>query len=202
MTITLDQLRRTPLYSEELGIVLRERTEAAYFRWFLASLLFGGHISENIAANTYRAFARHRLLTPQDVLNAGWDFLVFPIMREGGYVRYDGRKSTQILRNCETLLEHYDGQLTVLHEKAASPHGLEERLDAFYGVGAVTINIFLRELRPYWPKANPDPLPVVHEMARLHHIDLSRIDRQTESFVRVEAGLIRMRRRFVRPQTG
>jgi hypothetical protein len=25
----------------------------------------------------------------------------------------------------------------------------------------VTVNIFLRELRPYWTKADPEPLPIV-----------------------------------------
>ena len=34
-------LERSPLYSEELGIVLAKRSDADYFRWFLASLLFG-----------------------------------------------------------------------------------------------------------------------------------------------------------------
>ncbi len=196
MTVTLERLKRTPLYSEELGIRLRERTEAAYFQWFLASLLFGGHISESIAANTYRTFVRYGLLNPHGILNAGWDFLVNPIMREGGYVRYDGRKSTQILRDCETLLERYGGQLTVLHETAECPRNLEERLDAFYGVGQVTVNIFLRELRPYWPMADPAPLPVVQALAETLGLDLTRLDHKTVSFTRIEAGLIRMRRQF------
>jgi hypothetical protein len=58
-------LRRSPLYSEQLGIALGRRTDREYFKWFLASLLFGARISETIAGNTYRAFARHRLLTPR-----------------------------------------------------------------------------------------------------------------------------------------
>lgn len=57
-----------------------------YFRWFLASLLFGGRIGEAIARHTYQAFCRHQLTNPRDILKAGWDFLVDPIMREGGYV--------------------------------------------------------------------------------------------------------------------
>jgi hypothetical protein len=32
-----------------------------------------------------------------------WDFLVYPVMREGGYVRYDGRKSTQVIGDREML---------------------------------------------------------------------------------------------------
>ncbi len=97
--------RRSFLFSKELGLGLLQKNDREYFKWFLASLLFGGRISETIAKQTYRAFARHRLLTPRRILGAGWDFLVNPIMREGGYVRYDGRKSTQILRDCEMLLE-------------------------------------------------------------------------------------------------
>ena len=34
-------LERSLLYSEELGIGLAKRSDAEYFRWFLASLLFG-----------------------------------------------------------------------------------------------------------------------------------------------------------------
>ncbi len=97
-------LERSTLYSEELGIDLAERSDAACFRWFLASLLFGARISETTAKNTFRAFVRHRLTTPSSIIRAGWDFLVNPIMREGGYVRYDGRKSTQVLRDCEALI--------------------------------------------------------------------------------------------------
>ena len=92
---------------------------------------------------------------------AGWDFLVYPVMREGGYVRYDGRKSTQVLRDCEKLIADYDSSLARLHEAARDGRDLEQRLLAFYGIGPVTTNIFLRELRPFWAKANPDPLPAV-----------------------------------------
>jgi hypothetical protein len=187
------ELRRSLLYSEELGIRLLEKDDREYFKWFLASLLFGARISETIAKQTYRAFARHRLLTPRRILGAGWDFLVNPVMREGGYVRYDGRKSTQILRDCETLLRDYRGRLGRLHEAAADSADLEARISSFYGVGPVTTNIFLRELRAVWPKADPDPLPVVRERARRAGIDLSRFRRHTLTFARIEAGLIRQR---------
>ena len=93
----LAQLKDSRLYSEELGIDLSTNDDQQYFRWFLASLLFGGHIGETIARHTYQAFCRHRLTASRDILSAGWDFLVNPIMREGGYVRYDFSKSDQIL---------------------------------------------------------------------------------------------------------
>ena len=190
---SLAQLRRSLLYSEELGIRLLQKDDGEYFKWFLASLLFGARISETIAKQTYRAFVRHRLLTPRSILGARWDFLVNPVMREGGYVRYDGWKSTQILRDCEMLLGEYRGSLKQLHEAAADAADLEARVSRFYGVGPVTTNIFLRELRPLWPKADPDPLPIVRERSRRAGIDLSRYGRHTLTFTRIEAGLIRQR---------
>jgi len=194
MTMTLEQLKRSPLYSEELGIELKQRSDGEYFKWFLASLLFGGRISETIAKHTYRAFERHGLLSAQAILATGWDYLVYPIMREGGYVRYDGRKSEQILRDCDTLLSEYAGSLAVLHQTARDAEDLEARLLAFYGVGPVTANIFLRELRPYWRKADPQPLPRVVEKARELGLDLHRYRRKTVTFTRIEAGLIRHRK--------
>ena len=195
MNETLRQLERTTLYSEELGIDLPRRTDGEIFKWFLASLLFGGHISETIARNTYATFVRHHLTTPRKILRAGRDFLIDPIMREGGYVRYDGRKSDQILNDCLTLLHDYRGRLSNLHSSSRDSSDLETRLDAFFGVGPTTVNIFLREMRPYWAKADPPPLQIVAELARRLGIDLRDYNRKTMRFVRLEAGLIRMRRK-------
>ena len=191
--MNIDELESSELYSEELGIDLRSGDDEELFKWFLASLLFGGRISEDIARRTYRAFENHDLLTPEAITDAGFDYLVTPIMREGGYVRYDNRRSEQILRDCETLLEEYGGSLSALHEQAADERDLEERIDAFYGVGPVTTNIFLRELRPVWPKSDPDPTDVVLEVAEREGVDLERYDRTSETFARVEAGLVRRR---------
>jgi hypothetical protein len=155
-------LEQSLLYSEELGIDLSQGSDTVYFRWFLASLLFGARISETIAKNTYRAFLRHDLTSPGRIVGAGWGFLVDPIMREGGYVRYDGRKSTQVLRDCQRLLTDYRGSLRRRRPRCA----LEAALLTFYGVGPVTANIFLRELHPYWSKANSEPLPIVKSLAK------------------------------------
>jgi hypothetical protein len=186
-------LEQSILYSEELGIDLARGTDAAYFRWFLASLLFGARISETTAKKTFHAFMRHGLTTPKKIVVAGWDFLVYPVMREGGYVRYDGRKSTQVLRDCEELIADYGGSLSRLHEAARDARDLEQRVLAFYGIGPVTMNIFLRELRPFWPKADPDSLPPVKKLARRLSVDLARYRRKSLVFARLEAGLIRRR---------
>src|SRR6516165_4218962 len=189
----LAQLKDSRLYSEELGIDLSTNDDQQYFRWFLASLLFGGHISETIARHTFEAFCRHRLTAPRDILAAGWDFLVNPIMREGGYVRYDFSKSDQILRDCQMLIDNYSGSVWQVHEASRDAHDLELRLLTFYGVGPVTANIFLRELRPFWPKADLEPLPVVAAVAANLGVDLAQYERKSLTFVRIEAGLIRLR---------
>jgi hypothetical protein len=113
-------------------------------------------------------------------------------------VRYDGRKSDQVLRDCGKLVDDYRGSLSRLHEEARDAADLEQRLGAFFGIGPVTANIFLRELRPFWAKADPPPLPVVGELARRLGIDLARYDRKSLRFVRLEAGLIRLRRAATR----
>jgi hypothetical protein len=190
------ELEQSPLYSEELGIDLARGRDADIFRWFLASILFGARISETIATNTYHALIDHGLTSPRKILDAGWEFLVNPVMREGGYVRYDGRKSEQLLRVSQMLLDGYQGKMSNIEAAAKDGADLEARIDAFYGVGPVTVNIFLRELRPFWKMANPAPLAAVRKAARKLKIDLERYDRNSLTFARVEAGLIRLRHRL------
>jgi len=189
------KLKRSRLYSEELGIKLNEKKDEEIFKWFLASILFGARISETIAKNTYKTFEKYRLLTPRRILDARWDFLVNPIMSEGGYVRYDGKTSTQILKNCETLLKKYDGSLNKLHKKAKDSSDLENGLLEFYGIGPITVNIFLRELRPFWEKADPKVLPIVKKRSKEFGIELDDYSRKSLTFIRVEAGLIRLRKK-------
>ncbi len=195
-------LEKSQLYSEELGIDLEMKTDDELFKWFLASVLMGARISENLAKRTYRSFESHDLLAPRRILKAGWDFLVYPVMREGGYVRYDEKTSREILRNCEMLLRQYGGSLNRLHEVSDGARGLERNLLEFYGVGPVTVNIFLRELRPYWEKADPEPLAAVVEAATRLGISLDRYDRKSITFARVEAGLVRLRKTLRPPRTG
>jgi hypothetical protein len=81
------------------------------------------------------------------------------------------------------------GRPSQLHDAARDAANLEERLLALYGVGPVTMNIFLRELRLFWTKANPDPLPVVERLAKHLSIDLDRYSRKSVVFTRVEPAL-------------
>ena len=95
-------LQLFPLYSEDLGIDLS--TPSGRFRWFVASILFGARISEQIAANTYRCFEAAGIVdAPDKIIGAGWDRLV-EILDAGGYVRYDFSTAAKLL-DIMTVLE-------------------------------------------------------------------------------------------------
>ena len=142
-------------YADALGIDLRGASSREIFQWFLASILYGARISETLATRTWRAFRDSGVMTPEAIVAAGWDRLV-EILDRGGYVRYDYKTATKLLDVCRALLAHYDGDLSKLHGVAASPADLEARVMALgNGIGPVTANIFLRELRGIWSKAQP-----------------------------------------------
>ena len=182
------------MYLQELGISLAAGTDAELFNWFLACALLGARISETIARHTYLRFARHRLLSPARILAAGWDTLVTPVLREGGYVRYVHKTATNILRDCTMLQRQHLGSLRQLHAAARDCRDLEMRIDRFYGVGPITVDIFLRKLRPWWAKSDPEPLRCIKAAAPLLDIPLERYRRKSLAFVRLETGLIRHRR--------
>ncbi|MFQ6002041.1 MAG: hypothetical protein ACE5LG_10330 [Anaerolineae bacterium] len=152
-------------FSTSLGIDLASGDPGEIFKWFLASILFGARIGERIATNTYREFERRGVLTPQRILDTGWDGLV-EILDSGGYVRYDFKTATQLLEIMGTLQERYAGDLNLLHQQAIDKRDLESRLMEFKSIGPVTTNIFLRELRGIWEKADPLPSDLVILAAR------------------------------------
>jgi endonuclease III len=152
-------------YHHMLGIDLSKRESDEIFKWFIASVLFGARISETIAMNTYRQFERDKLLTPQRIIARGWSRLVESLDR-GGYVRYDFKTATKFLELSDALMRTHDGDLNRLHDAARDRADLEKRLKSLKGIGDVTANIFLRELREVWEKAEPLPQEPVIVAAR------------------------------------
>lgn len=142
-------------YPDELGIDLNKGESKEIFKWFLASILFGARISENIAGNTFKAFEKNMLITPEDILQAGWDLLV-EVLDAGGYVRYDFKTADKLLEVMQNLRETYNGDLNFLHINSRDSRDLEQRIQALgKGIGGITVQIFLRELRGIWQKARP-----------------------------------------------
>ncbi len=133
------------IHSEELGINLKSGKESELFKWFLACLLFGKPIQQEVAKRTYLEFEKEELLAPQKILEAGWDKLV-EVLDRGHYVRYDFSTATKLLEISKELKEGY-GNLTNLLRSAKSEIDLEKKLQGFKGIGPVTTRIFLRELK-------------------------------------------------------
>ena len=181
--------RRLKTYSSSLGIDLKSKKEEEIFKWFLASILFGKRISTEIASRTYREFKTRGILSAKKILEMGWDGLV-KVLDDGGYVRYDFSTATKLLNLMKELKERY-GTLCQLHKQAKGPRDLEQRLMEFKGIGPVTTNIFLRELRTVWANSDPEPMDFVKRVARDLGINLNKFNRKTERFIRLEAALIR-----------
>ncbi|MGB9741033.1 MAG: hypothetical protein ACP5IM_07410 [Candidatus Bathyarchaeia archaeon] len=148
-------------YSEILGIKLSAEEDSEIFKWFLAAILFGAPITEKTVIKTYNCFKNHGVLTPQKILATGWDGLV-QILDEGSYTRYDFKTADKLLETMRNLVEIYDGSLIKLHNEAEDTADLVSRLKGLgKGIGEVTVNIFLRELRGIWEKAEPEPTYLV-----------------------------------------
>ncbi len=173
------------LYSKDLGIDLHK--PEGRFKWFLASILFGARINEGVAANTYMVFHREGLDSPEKILSAGWEKLV-RILDEGGYVRYDFSTATKLLGIMQDLKEQY-GSLEEMRRQSADTEDLERRLQEFKGIGPVTAQIFLRELRVPW-KVNPGISSRALEMAKCLDINLEGL--KGAELARVETALVKL----------
>jgi len=148
-------------YSELLDINLTKGKDDEIFKWFFASILFGAPITETSVIKTYKCFQKYDVLTPQRILQTGWDGLV-KILDEGSYTRYDFKTADKLLEVMKNLIQKYNGSLTLLYNKASDMQDLENRLkDLGKGIGNVTVNIFLRELRDIWDKVEPEPTNLV-----------------------------------------
>ena len=154
----------TGRFATELGLDLKSGPVERQ-QWFLAAVLFGARISGALAARTFRTFMAAGVYSPAAILSQGWDNLVV-LLDQGGYTRYDFKTATKLLKIMESLQERYQGSLERLHEAAADQEDLERRLmELAPGIGPATVNIFLRELRGIWPKADPALSPLAQTAA-------------------------------------
>ncbi len=135
---------------------------------------------------TYKTFEKYGILSPEKILHAGWDELV-RILDEGGYVRYDFSTSTKLLRIMKELKEKY-GSLEELYAKSRNTDDLRSKLMGFKGIGEVTSQIFLRELRGVWKIDVPVSVKAA-EMAERMNINLEEFE--GEKLTRIEDALVK-----------
>lgn len=182
-------LSKFPLYSEDLNIDLTQ--PKGRFQWFLASILFGARISEKIACRTYMAFQTAGIDTPEKILSAGWNELV-RILDESGYVRYDFSTATKLIDIMSSLKARY-GTLEDLYKQSSDTEDFEARLREFKGIGPVTAQIFLREMRGIWD-IRPEVSDKALKMAGWLDIDLGEFS--GERLSRIETALIKLYLRY------
>ncbi len=140
--------KKKTITAHDLGIDIGSGKEEELFKWFLACLLFGKPIQQEIAQRAYMELIKERIVSPQRVLDAGWDRLV-QILDRSHYVRYDFSTATKLLNVCGELLDKY-GTITAIIESSSTLEKLGDRLQQFKGIGPKTAEIFLRELKPVW----------------------------------------------------
>lgn len=140
-------VKRTQI-TEGLGIRLSSKKEGELFKWFLACLLYGKPIQQQVAERAFLTLAAARLLSPDAILRAGWDELV-RLLDEAHYVRFDFSTATKLLHVSKELKERY-GSLTNLLAEAKTPAELSKKLQEFKYIGPTTARIFMREVRPLW----------------------------------------------------
>lgn len=185
-----EKLLKFPSYSSELGLNLKRPEDR--FKWFLSSILYAKRISSEIAKKTYRMFEEEGLLTIEAIINAGWDKLV-EVLDSGGYVRYDFSTASKLLEIAKTLKKKYSS-LENLYSQARDDSDLEKKLIEFKGVGPTTVNIFLRELRPIWEKANPEPSNLALKVGKKLSLDKDEITYLESSLVRLSLEFCKKKR--------
>jgi hypothetical protein len=147
------RIKRTDI-TEDLGIRLSSRKEEEIFKWFLACLLYGKPVQQQVAERAFLGLAAARLVSPDAILSAGWDELV-RLLDEAHYVRFDFSTATKLLHVSKELKERY-GSLTNLLAESKTPAEPSKKLQEFKYIGPTTARIFLREVRPIWypPRAD------------------------------------------------
>lgn len=186
-------LANSVLYSERFGFDLKRDP----FPWFLLSVLFGARIAESIALRTFYLFKSEGLVSPESIIDAGFDRLV-SLLDSGGYARYDFRTATKLEEMARNIIA--SGGLNVIHENADDGGDLVERLkDLAKGIGDVTVGIFIREMVGIWDKAEPHPSDLVKKGAEYLGIDERKShEKYGISYARMESFLLKVARQCVR----
>lgn len=184
-------LESIPSFSSELGLNLLNPRDR--FLWFLASILFAKRISYRTASNTFKLFIRYGLDSPSKIIDAGWDRIV-DILDEGGYVRYDFSTASNLLNTMKKLIDEYDGSIDKIHEVSKDARDLENRLMRFKGVGPVAVNIFLRELRGIWIKADPRVSVQAYTVGKIIGLEDMIIKKYESQLVRIYINYCKRRR--------
>ncbi len=138
-------------YSVELGICT-DAGDEGILQWMTAATLFGTRIDAETACAAYRLLSAEHI-TVASAPAVDWDRIV-ALLDAAHYVRYDFRTATRLQAIGSVLHGQYHGRFVEVLRNAATPGEGADLLDALPGWGAVTVRIFLMELRGVLPCAD------------------------------------------------
>jgi endonuclease III len=131
--------------AQDLQIDLQGASEAALFKWLVASFLMGKRIQAAIAAKAYQVIVvQHQRDTPQKLANCTHRQLV-GMLGQAHYVRYDETTASRLLALASKLNTEYGGKVSSIVKASVDRQAFEKRLSEFEGIGPKTIEIFMRD---------------------------------------------------------
>lgn len=131
-----------------LGIDISKAYEVGVYKWLLASFLIGKRIRSSTAAEAYRTLVdRHGLDSPSKLAGCSHQILV-KLLGQAGYARYDESTSRRLHALGLRLEAELHAKLATV-VTASDTGQFETWLLSLDGIGPKTLEIFLREFRPY-----------------------------------------------------
>lgn len=147
--------RHGRLFSEALGLDLRQGSATVLFQWLCASLLLGGRIRVVAAEQAAEALLGQDWGTAEKMAATSWEERT-RLLNHSGYARYDESTATRLGAMAERLIERYGGELCSLRAAARRDPREERRLlKEFNGIGDVRADIFFREVQVVWEELYP-----------------------------------------------
>lgn len=189
--MSIDVIKLTERYGKPFPAVLSidlNEGDPAYAKWLLASILYSRPFPEEAPIGAFDTLERRGQTSPEAIVGVGRDQLA-RVLEKNEYTRYASSIASEVVEAFKDLLQRYDGKLSRLYDASVDSKDLERRVRSLgKGLDPVAVSVFLRDMRPCWPKADPEPAPKVRELmatlkiddlkeyARGHGIDLVRLE--------------------------
>ncbi|WP_049569666.1 hypothetical protein [Streptomyces sp. SBT349] len=135
-------------YTEQAGIRLKNTPAPLYQTLVLAHLL-SARIRAEVAVAAARALFDAGMTDPRRMADATWQERV-DALGVGGYRRYDERTSRQLGEGAALVLDRYRGDVRGMRGDRVGA-----RLKEYPGIGAMGVDIFLREAQGVWTELIP-----------------------------------------------
>jgi len=142
-------------YSRLLGIKLAGMESDETFKWFVAAILLGSPVRAGSALAAFRQLESRGLLEPRSLASAD-ETLLAELLLDAGVTGYTRRIAATVRRAVESLVVDYEADINRLHFFAEDEDDLIRRLRQLgRTVPLRAVNLFLREMRGVWEKAQP-----------------------------------------------